>query len=107
MFTESAIRRMKNSAARITPTFTATTRSTNKVKKNVSSKIPQSTLGAPRTSLTTCGNSLMFQATTNRTADKQHKGMAEEIGASRRITRIENTEGTTRRGGGGARVGNM
>ncbi len=43
----------------------------------------------------TCGSSLMFQATTNSTAARQHRGMAEASGASSRMTRIKNTECTT------------
>jgi len=88
------MRRMKKSAARITPTLTATTRSTNTVSKNVIKRTPTSSLGAPRTRRTTWGNSLMFQETTNSTADSEHSGIAEANGANRTMTRIKNTECT-------------
>ena len=91
-FTASALRRMKSSAATITPTFTATTRSTNTVNRNVSNSTATSGFGARMSSRTTCGTSLMFQDTMNKMADRQQRGTADAMGASSRITRMRNTE---------------
>src|ERR1700721_3054283 len=93
--TASDIRRININAARMTPTLTATTRTTNAVSAKVISSTATSAAGDPRMSLTTCGTSLMFQATTKRMAERQHNGTAEASGDNSRITRIKKPECTS------------
>ena len=62
--------------------LTATTRSTNTVSPNVTSRMTTSAGGARRTILTKCRASLMFQATTNRMAASAASGTCTASGAS-------------------------
>ena len=66
--TDSAMRRMKRSAAITTPTFTATTRSTKTVSPKVTSRTIRSERGARRSKRPKWRTSHMVQATKNRMA---------------------------------------
>ena len=83
--TLDAMRNRKCSVARITPIFTATTKSTNTVRKNVTTRITTSARGARCTSLITCLTSLIFHATTNKMAANTANGTLVASGARKRI----------------------
>ncbi len=92
--TDSAMRRMKRSAAITTPTLTATTRSTKTVSPKVTSRTIRSERGARRSNRPKWRTSHMVQATKNRMAASAASGTCEAKGANSTMTSTRKTECT-------------